>query len=112
MSEPLKRRCLHLYIPFPEPKLEAEVLRVRVPDLPENLRNQLVSFINQARTLDLKKLPSVSETIDWARSLVLLHASSLDKPLIRETMNTFLKYEEDMEIVQENLHDLTRSTIE
>lgn len=106
MSEALKRRCLHLYIPFPEPKLEREIIRVRVPDLSENLRGQLVSFIQQVRRLDLKKPPSVSETIDWARVLVLLHASSLNPDLVRDTLNIFLKFEEDIEIVQEHLYDI------
>ena len=64
MGEALKRRCLHLFIPFPSPKLEREVVRVHIPELPETLRYQLVSFIQQVRTLDLKKLPSISETID------------------------------------------------
>lgn len=106
MSEALKRRCLHLFIPFPEPRLEREIIRVRVPDLSENLRGQLVSFIQQVRRLDLKKPPSVSETIDWARVLVLLHAPSLNPDLVRDTLNTFLKFEEDIEIVQEHLYDI------
>ena len=111
MSEALKRRCLHLFIPFPDPKLEREIIRARVPDLSETLRAQLVSFIQQVRKLDLKKLPSVSETIDWARVLVLLHSSSLSPSLIRETLNVFLKFEEDIEIVQENLYDMARKAI-
>jgi len=111
MSEALKRRCLHLFIPFPEPRLEREIIRVRVPDLSESLRAQLVSFIQQVRRLDLKKPPSVSETIDWARVLVLLHASSLNPDLVRDTLNTFLKFEEDIEIVQENLYDIAGKAI-
>ena len=108
MSEALKRRCLHLFIPFPDPKLEREVLRVRVPGLSEDLRARLVSFINQVRGLDLKKLPSVSETIDWARVLLLLHSTSLNQELIRDTLNVFLKFEDDIEIVRENLYELTK----
>jgi len=111
MSEALKRRCLHLFIPFPDPKLEREIIRARVPDLSETLRAQLVSFIQQVRKVDLKKLPSVSETIDWARVLVLLHSSSLSPSLIRETLNVFLKFEEDIEIVQENLYDMAPKAI-
>ncbi|MCP4665601.1 MAG: MoxR family ATPase, partial [Deltaproteobacteria bacterium] len=106
MSEALKRRCLHLFIPFPEPRLEREIIRVRVPDLSENLRNQLVSFIQQVRKLDLKKLPSVSETIDWAKVLVLLHASKIEPGLIRDTLNVFLKFEEDIQIAREHLNDM------
>ena len=111
MSEALKRRCLHLFIPFPDPKLEREIIRARVPDLSETLRAQLVSFIQQVRKVDLKKLPSVSETIDWARVLVLLHAPSLSPSLIRETLNVFLKFEEDIEIVKENLYDMAPKAI-
>jgi MoxR-like ATPase len=106
MSEALKRRCLHLFIPFPDAKLEKEIIRVRVPDVSEDLRNQLVSFIQQVRKLDLKKMPSVSETIDWAKVLVLLHSSALDPELIKETLNIFLKFEEDIDVVKEHLYQL------
>jgi len=108
LSEALKRRCLHLFIPFPDKKLEQEILRVRVPDLSENLRAQLVSFIQQVRNLDLKKLPSVSETIDWARVLLLLHSNELSRSFIRNTLNVFLKFEEDMEIVREHLYEIVQ----
>jgi MoxR-like ATPase len=111
MSEALKRRCLHLFIPFPDPKLEREILRVSVPDLSEDLRARLVSFIQQVRNLDLKKLPSVSETIDWARVLVLLHSSQLDHDLIRDTLNVILKFEEDIEIVRERLYDIAEKAL-
>jgi MoxR-like ATPase len=111
MSEALKRRCLHLYISFPDPKVEQEIVRVHVPDISEDLRAQLVSFIQQVRGLDLKKLPSVSETIDWAKVLVLLHSSKLDQDLIRDTLHVFLKFEEDIEIVREHLYDLTESAV-
>jgi MoxR-like ATPase len=106
MSDALKRRCLHLFIPFPDAKLEKEIIRVRVPDVSEDLRNQLVSFIQQVRKLDLKKMPSVSETIDWAKVLVLLHSSALDPELIKETLNIFLKFEEDIDVVKEHLYQL------
>ncbi|MBL6967063.1 MAG: MoxR family ATPase [Pseudomonadota bacterium] len=100
MSEALKRRCLHLFIPFPDPKLEREIIRVRAPDVPEKLRNQLVSFIQQVRKLDLKKIPSVSETIDWAKVLMIFNATDLSQELIKDTLNIFLKFEADIEIVR------------
>lgn len=100
MSEALKRRCLHLFIPFPDPKLEREIIRVRTPDVPEKLRNQLVSFIQQVRKLDLKKIPSVSETIDWAKVLMIFNATDLSQELIKDTLNIFLKFEADIEIVR------------
>jgi len=111
LSEALKRRCLHLYIPFPDPKLEREVIRVRVPGISERLRCQLVSFIQQVRTLDLKKLPSVSETIDWAKVLLLLHSTSLSPDLVRETFHTFLKFEDDIEIARENLYGMVKKAV-
>ena len=108
MSDALKRRCLHLYIPFPEASLERAIIQVRVPEIPKRLRAQLVDFVQQIRKLDLKKQPSVSETIDWARVLLLLHASELDATLVRETLNIFLKFEEDIATVDQNLHEFLR----
>ncbi len=97
LGDALKRRCLHLHIGFPEQKLEEKIVETRVPGISETLRKQAVGFINQVRTLDLKKLPSVSETIDWARVLVLLQASELDQATVKETLNVLLKYEADIE---------------
>ncbi|WP_119419796.1 AAA family ATPase [Desertibaculum subflavum] len=97
MGDALKRRCLHLHIGFPDPKLERRIIEVRVPGVGERLRRQLVSYVQQLRGMDLKKLPSVSETIDWARVLVLLHAESLEPDMVRDTLNVLLKFEEDVE---------------
>jgi MoxR-like ATPase len=99
MGDALKRRCLHLHIGYPEAKLERRIVEVRVPGVSERLLRQLVCFVQQIRTLDVKKQPSVSETIDWARVLVLLHADSLDNTLVSETLNVLLKFEEDVEAV-------------
>jgi len=110
MSEALKRRCLHLFIPFPDPRLEREIIRVRVPDVPEKLRDQLVSFIQQIRKLDLKKVPSVSETIDWAKVLMILNATDLRPDLIKDTLNIFLKFEADIEIVKGRLYQMAEKT--
>ena len=106
MSEPIKRRCLHLFIPFPDPKLEREIIRVRVPDIPEKLRSHLVSFIQQVRKLDLKKAPSVSETIDWAKVMMILNAGDLNPELINDTLHVFLKFETDIEIVRKQIHQI------
>jgi MoxR-like ATPase len=103
LSEALKRRCLHLFIPFPEPDLEREIVRYHVPAIPDLLEKQLVLFIQEVRKLELKKAPSISETIDWARALILLHAEGLDRDLTRKTLNTFLKFEEDIRAVDEKL---------
>jgi MoxR-like ATPase len=111
LSEALQRRCLHLYISFPDEKLEREIVRTRVPDITEKLNRQLVTFIHKVRQLDIKKLPSVSETIDWARTLVLLHAENLDREMVRETLNTFLKRQEDMQVAEGRLDELTEQAI-
>jgi len=97
MGDALKRRCLHLYIPFPDSDQERKIIEARVPEVSENLRKQLVSFVQQLRTQDLKKLPAVSETIDWARTLLLLHADSLDTAMVRNTLNMLLKFEDDID---------------
>jgi MoxR-like ATPase len=97
LSDALKRRCLHLHIGFPEQKLEERIVESRVPGISAVLRTQIVGFINQVRAMDLKKLPSVSETIDWARVLVLLQSSELDHETVKDTLNVLLKYEADIE---------------
>jgi MoxR-like ATPase len=106
VSDALKRRCLHLYIPFPDAKLENRIVRSQVPGIEETLRMQLVAFIQALRELDLKKPPAVSETLDWARTLLLLHAHALDEKLVRETLNVLLKFEDDITSVNEGLYGL------
>jgi len=106
LGDALKRRCLHLHIGLPEARLEARIIASRVPGIDETLRRKLVAFVQQLRALDLKKLPSVSETIDWARVLVLLHARELDPTLVRETLNVLLKFESDIETVVPQLGEL------
>jgi MoxR-like ATPase len=106
LSEALKRRCLHLFIPFPEPALERNIIRIRVPGISEKLGRQLVSFVQAVRQLDVRKVPSISETIDWARTILLLHAEVLSADFIRETLNIILKFEEDISRVDENLHQI------
>jgi len=106
ISDALKRRCLHLYIPFPTIELEERIVRSRVPDVDENLRQQLVDFVHSLRQLDLKKAPAISETIDWARSLLLLHADQLDEEVIRNTLNVLLKFQEDIEATNPEIRSL------
>ena len=102
MSDALKRRCLHLYVPYPDEKLESQILSTRVPDLPETLRKEIVSFVQDVRELDLKKVPSISETIDWAKTLVLLHSEQLAPPMVKQTLNVLLKFETDIEAMREH----------
>jgi MoxR-like ATPase len=108
ISDALKRRCLHLYIDFPDPKLEQRIIASRVPELPEQLREQLVTFIQRVRERDLKKLPAVSETIDWARTLMLLHADTLDKETVHNTLNVILKFQEDIDNIDAELPGLLK----
>lgn len=111
LSEALQRRCLHLYISFPDEKLERDIVRSRVPGIAERLNRQLVAFIHKVRQLDIRKLPSVSETIDWAKTLVLLHAETLDRETVRETLNTFLKTQEDILVAEGRLDALTEEAL-
>ena len=107
ISDALKRRCLHLYIPFPDADLESQIVKARVPEVPEALRRQLVTFIQELRELDLKKVPAISETIDWAKTLILLHTESLDSELVKQTLNVILKFQEDIEAVTGEVQMLT-----
>ena len=108
LSDALKRRCLHLYIDFPSRALETRIVQTRVPEIPESLSEQLVSFIQQVRELDLKKAPAVSETLDWARALLLLHATSLSQELVQSTLNVILKFEEDIQLVTPEIRELLK----
>ncbi|MEX1236656.1 MAG: hypothetical protein WD994_00135, partial [Pseudomonadales bacterium] len=111
ISDALKRRCLHLYIPFPDAALERQIIEARVPEVAEKLRNQLVAFIQELRDMDLKKVPAISETIDWARTLILLHTESLDPDLVRQTLNVILKFQEDIETVEAELQSVTNKAL-
>ena len=111
ISDALKRRCLHLYIPFPDADLECRIVEARVPEISERLNHQLVNFIQELREMDLKKVPAISETIDWARTLILLHSESLDPDLVRQTLNVILKFQEDVETVQSELQGLTNRAL-
>jgi len=110
MSDALKRRCLHLHIDYPDAKLERRILNSRVPNLSENLRHEVVSFVQQVRELDIKKAPSISETIDWAKTLLLLHAEHLEGDIVKDTLNVILKFEEDIEAVNDQLSTLIKKS--
>lgn len=106
LSDALKRRCLHLYIPFPDAALERSIIQSRVPGVNAQLREQLVNFVQQLRLRDLKKQPAISETIDWARTLLLLHTDALTPELVESTLNVLLKHEEDIASVKDDLRGL------
>ena len=97
LSEALKRRCLYLYIDYPDAEEELRIVRLKVPDLAPDLARQAVEVVQSLRALDLKKNPSVSETLDWARALVTLNTRSLDSQTLDTTLTVLLKYEADVE---------------
>jgi MoxR-like ATPase len=103
MTDALKRRCLHLYIDFPSFEQEMEIVKLKAPGISEILARQVVDIIQKVRKVDLKKLPSISETLDWARSLTILNAETIDQDLLKSTLNLFLKYEGDIKKVSANL---------
>ncbi len=95
MSDALRRRCLHAFVDYPPPSREQAILELRVPGLAQRLAEQLTAFVREVRAMDLRKAPSIAESIDWARALVLLGAGALDETLARSTLGALLKYEED-----------------
>ena len=105
MSDALKRRCLHLFIDFPDRAQELEIVRLKVPGVSERLAADVVSVVHRIRKLDLKKAPSISETLDWARALTLLNVQTMDEQLVSETLSTILKYEGDIRKAQQELKD-------
>ncbi len=107
ISDALKRRCLHLYIPFPDTDLEERIVSAKVPHISQKLRTQLVAFIQELRDMDLKKVPAISETIDWAKTLILLNVENLSPNLVRDTLNVILKFQEDIETVNSEINNVT-----
>jgi MoxR-like ATPase len=106
MSDALKRRCLHLFIDYPPEELERRILETKVPGADRRLVQDLVGLMQRLRKLDLKKVPSISETLDWARALLVLNASELDEDLVSQTLNVILKYEGDVRKAQGELKRL------
>lgn len=103
MSDALKRRCLHLYIDFPDSQREMEIVKLKVPDVGEQLADEVVRLLHRLRKLDLKKTPSISETLDWVRALTLLNVKKLDHELVEETLSTLMKYEADIRKAHQEL---------
>ena len=108
LSEALKRRCLYLFIDFPTLQAELEIVRMRVPDLSEKLARQAIEVVHQLRQLDLRKSPGVSETLDWARALVLLNARAIDPQTLDSTLTVLLKHERDVQRARMVLQRQTR----
>ena len=105
LSEALKRRCLYLHIDYPDLEREKEIVRVRVPEIDEALAEQVAQVVRSIRALDLKKAPSISETIDWARTLLYLGHGAIDQQVIGDTLHVLLKYQTDIAKARKELVD-------
>jgi MoxR-like ATPase len=99
LSEALKRRCLFLHLDYPSIEREKEIVLTKIPDINENLADQIARIVRSIRTMELKKHPSVSETLDWAKTLILLGRESISEDDAKETVNILLKYQSDIEKV-------------
>jgi len=106
LSDALRRRCLHLFVDYPDAARELAILRVRAPEVPEALAARVVEAVGRLRGLDLRKAPSISETLDWARALALLGAEALDPRLVEETLSLVLKHEGDVERARGKLREI------
>jgi len=106
MSDALKRRCIHIYIDYPDRDLETRIVTLKIPGISEKLTSQIVDSVRNIRKLDLKKKPCISETIDWARSLIALSVEELSSEMLVETLNMLLKYRSDAEIVRARAREL------
>ena len=111
LGDALKRRCLHLHIGFPDAALEQRVLRARVPGIQDQLLAQLVAFVQGLRADNIRKPPSIAESVDWARTLLLLHASALDEQTVRDTLGVLLKRETDVREVEGRLAKMTQAAL-
>lgn len=103
LTEALKRRCLYLWLDYPALEDELAIVRLHAPQLDETVARKLVEVVGMVRELDLKKPPSIAETIDWARALLLLGADDLDQQVFRETMSIIVKHRTDLDIVAERV---------
>ena len=103
MSDALKRRCLHLHIDYPDAQREAEIVNLKVPGIDQKLTHNVIQLIQRIRKLDLKKTPSISETLDWVKALTLLNVKALEDELVNETLSTLVKYEADIRKAQQEL---------
>ena len=103
LTEALKRRCLYLWLDYPSPEHELAIVRLHAPELDEKVANRLVEVIQLVRELDLKKPPSIAESIDWARALLLLGADDIDQQTFRDTMSIIVKHRTDLDVVAERV---------
>jgi MoxR-like ATPase len=110
LTEALKRRCLYLWLDYPELEHELEIVRLHAPELSETIARRLVEVIGMVRDLDLKKPPSIAESIDWARALLLLGVDDIDADTFTETMSVIVKHRTDMDVVADRVGLKLRSS--
>jgi MoxR-like ATPase len=103
LTEALKRRCLYLWLDYPDTEHELEIVRLHAPELGDTVARKLVDVVHQVRELDLKKPPSIAESIDWARALLLLGAEDISQDVFRETMSIIVKHRTDLDTVAERV---------
>ena len=103
LTEALKRRCLYLWLDYPSPERELEIVRMHAPELPDAVARKLVEVMALVRELDLKKPPSIAESIDWARALLLLGADDITEDVFRQTMSIIVKHRTDLDVVAERV---------
>jgi MoxR-like ATPase len=103
LTEALKRRCLYLWLDYPDVERELEIVRLHVPELSETIARRLIEIVNMVRNLDLKKPPSIAESIDWARALMLLGAEDIDRGVFERTISILVKHRTDLDLVAERV---------
>jgi MoxR-like ATPase len=106
MSDALKRRCIHLYIDYPERELERKIVQLKIPQINDRLAGQVVDTIRKIRELELKKKPCISETLDWAQSLITLQVEDLSTEVVTDTLNVICKYRADVEQVKAKIEKI------
>ena len=112
LSEALKRRCLYLFIDYPDPQMELEIVQLRVPELPAAVGRQAVELVQRLRRMDLRKNPGISETLDWARALLLLNAEAIDPDTLENTLSVLLKHERDVQRARLSLAREARGAVQ
>ena len=112
LTEALKRRCLYLWLDYPSLEHELAIVKLHAPDLPDAIAQKLVEVVAMVRELDLKKPPSIAESIDWARALLLLGAQDLDQDTFNETLSVIVKHRTDLDVVAERVGVKLGSTVD
>jgi len=106
LSEPLKRRCLYLHLDFPTKEREEQIVKMHVPDAKETLIKKIVAIVHEIRKFDIRKAPSISETLEWIKSLLALNKTDLNPELITNTLSVILKYQEDIKKVRPKIKEI------